>query len=537
MFAQVELLGVDHPATRTLIRCYEYGSIPEFPREHLPISRRLAYDLLARANRDSLLPSALRRQAAYYRDELGADIGAVPTAVFIPTRDDSHLIYSDPFEGLPISLVEYRDTLRRIRLDFEGIADGELRTDPGDGLRTMIFQGGFQLRGTILDRFGFSSRITNGTIVGDTTLPLRDPRFSHSFKFGVLHNGRDIDFASAHVRADFDAVAVEIGREKIQLGGGLDESLLIGSDLPSNFDYLRLTAHLGRVSFSHLHASVLADPTGRALSGVTAQVPQKYLAAHLISAGPFGGIRASIGESVIYSGRSFEIGYINPFNFLKSEEHYLRDRDNTNMYAALSVNPIAGIFAEGEFMLDDLQFSRIGEGFWGNKTAWRVGAKSVAFPWSLADIGLSYTRFEPYVFSHFDPENAYTHDGTLIAGAGMEPNSELLEGSLRFVPLPGLWIRAVIGLGKHGANVTNDSGRVIRNVGGDARLTHDAADTSAVSFLDGNLQTTTRMVLEAEYEPIRNVYFHLMARSDGVETGSANDRHTEIRIGLRVGAY
>jgi hypothetical protein len=58
-----------------------------------------------------------------------------------------------------------------------------------------------------------------------------------------------------------------------------------------------------------------------------------------------------------------------------------------------------------------------------------------------------------------------------------------------------------------------------------------------VSFLDGNLQTTTRVVLEAEYEPIRNVYLRLMARSEGIEAGSANDRHAEIRIGLRVGAY
>jgi hypothetical protein len=545
LYAQSELLPLDHPATQALIRIYEYGGVPEFPREQLPISRGFALELLRQAERDTLLPEPLRQQARYYRVELAADAGETTTSVFIPTRSDSHLIYHDPFEGLPIALLDYRDTVRGVHLVFEGIADGELRLAPDESQKAMIFQGGFQLRGTLLKVLGFGARITNGTIVGDTLLTLRDPRFSHSAKLGVLHVGRDIDFGSGHLRADFTNVALEIGREKIQLGGGLDQSLLVGSDLPSSYDYLRLSARVGRVSFTHLHASLLAPSVGAISSGIGAVIPQKYLASHIISFGPFGGIRGSLGESVIYSRRPFEIGYLNPLNFIKSQEHYLRDRDNTNMYAALSVNPAGGVFVEGEFLLDDLKFSRIGDGFWGNKSAWRIGARTTAFPLDVADLSMSYTRLEPYVFTHFDPVNSYTHDGTMLAGGGLEPNSEYLEGALRVVPLPNLRLRAVVGIGKHGANITvkDASGRndsLVRNVGGDVRYTNDEivrGDSPYVTFLDGNLEKSLRLRLEAEYEPLRNVYLRLIALRNRTDSGSGETTDMQLWFGLRLGAY
>jgi hypothetical protein len=542
---QVELLPLDHPAIAALVRIYEYGGIPSFPREHLPITRGLASKLLSEAATDSALPMSLRQQAEYYRVELGTDAGTTPTSVFIPTGDDSHLIYSDPFASLPIAVLEYRDTTHSLHLVFEGLADGELRTDPGNNQTALIFQGGFQLRGTVLDHVGFSSRITNGTVVGDSQLVLRDPRYRNSGKFGVIGIGRDVDFGSGHVRVDFDALALEIGREWVQLGGGGRTSLLVGSQLPSMYDYLRLTAHLGLVSFTHLHASLLADPDradtfGNA--GVLSLYPSKYLAAHLISFGPFGGIRASVGESVIYSRRPFEIGYINPLNFFKSEEHYLRDRDNSNMYAALSINPVDGLFMEGEFMLDDLKFSDIGEGYWANKTAWRIAAHATALPISWIDVTASYTRLEPYVFTHFDSTNAYLHDGVLIAGAGMQPNSDLLDLGVRLVPLPNLTMQVNIGFERHGANETDTLGPntvvILRNVGGDVRHTHFASDDLyGVTFLDGRLERTLRLRGEIEYEPIRNLYLRLIATHSHTESSVEIPDDTQLWFGVRLGVH
>ncbi|HVK37571.1 MAG TPA: hypothetical protein VNA88_03500, partial [Candidatus Kapabacteria bacterium] len=54
--AQVDLLPIDHPATTALVRLYEYGGAPEFPREHLPITRGLARRLFLAAESDTTLP-------------------------------------------------------------------------------------------------------------------------------------------------------------------------------------------------------------------------------------------------------------------------------------------------------------------------------------------------------------------------------------------------------------------------------------------------------------------------------------------------
>ncbi len=541
VMAQSELLPAEHPATWALIRLYEYGAIPEFPREHLPVSRGLALRLLGEAARDAALPAALREQAEYYRAELAADTGETPTAVFIPTSDSSRVIYGDPFAGHPLAIAEHHDPGRGIHAVLEPVLDADLRADPSSSDAALIVRGGVQLRGTLADHFGFSARITNGTVAGDSALAARDPRIAGSGSYNVTAYGRDILLADAHLRADFDVVAAEIGHERIQLGGGLEESLLLGSRLPSNYDYLRVGARVERFAFTHVHAALLGD-AGSGPGGPFLEIPQKYVAAHLLTFGPFAGIRGAIGESVVYQGRGFELGYLNPFLFMKSQEQYLRDRDNANMYMALSIAPAERLFLEGELMLDDLRFSFIGDGFWGNKSAWRLAARAIAFPVDAVDLGVSYTRLEPYVFSHFNAENAYTHHGAILAGAGLQPNSHLVEGRLAVVPMPNLRIRGTVGFGEHGANIigrnsSNTGDSLLYNAGGDVRQTRRGGiDPETVTFLDGSPETLLRARLEVDYEPIRNIYLRLIFLRDETRRQEETLSDTQLQFGLRVGA-
>jgi hypothetical protein len=210
------------------------------------------------------------------------------------------------------------------------------------------------------------------------------------------------------------------------------------------------------------------------------------------------------------------------------------------MYAALSVTPADRFFFEGEFMLDDLKFGEIGKGFWGNKTAWRVGARATAFPLSVSDLGVNYTRLEPYVYSHFDSSNAYTHDGVTLAGAGLQPNSDMLGARLRIVPMQNLTATASVAFVRHGSNV-NDPAKpdsVVRNVGGDVRRTlYPATDAFTVEFLDGRLERSVRLRLEAEYEPIRNLYLRLIATHTQTESSIAIPDDTQLWFGVRVGVH
>ncbi len=540
--AQVELLPLDHPATGVLVRLYQWGAIQAFPREHLPISRGQAYRYLVEAVADVSVPEALRHEAAYYRDELAADIGGTPTAVLIATTDSSKLLYDRPFAGYPLAIAQHRDSALGVHVALEPVLDAELRHDPDRTATSLIAQGGVQLRGTLGNHVGFSARVTNGSIAGDSLVAARDPRILCNGSFGVTGFGRDISFGDGHLRADFDNVSFEIGRERMQLGAGLDASLFVGSHLPCNYDYLRFNAHLGRFTFTHLHASLLVDAAGTTLQGPFSDIPAKFLAAHLLSFGPFAGMRWSIGESVIYHGRGFEIGYLNPLVFMKTQEQYLRDRDNANLYLAMTAAPAHGLLLEGEMLVDDLRFSQIGEGFWNNKTAWRVAARTTALVAPWLDASVSYTRLEPYVFTHFNRLNNYTHAGMLIAGADLDPNSYMAQLTMQATPAPNLLLRLTAGMGEHGANVigkdSTGADTLLVNAGGDLGETHRAIiDPTIVTFLGGELHTLTRLRLEAEYEPLRNLYLRLEASYDRSHTEAATEAVTELRFGVRVGAH
>ena len=343
VWGQADLLPPDHPATLLLERFHRAGAIPTFPIEHLPISRRAAYDFLREAVADERLAPSMREQGEWRLVELRADLGLDKREVVIPLSGDQEEFFDNPFDSRPFTGIAWYDTGSRSTIFLDPVLDGEYRLDFERSSGAAVLQGGVRVRGTVLDHIGFSGRATNGTIVGNDTVVRVDPRYGRSFKFGVIQAQRDIDFGSAHLRADFRGFAAEIGREPIRLGVGGERTLLFGADLPSNTDYLRLQGQVGKVAFTHLHASLLDDTTGNAAGpGVT--IPSKYVAAHLLSVGPFAGIRLSVGESVIYSGRPFEIGYLNPLNFFKSQEHYLRDRDNTLMYAGITASLPEGIF-------------------------------------------------------------------------------------------------------------------------------------------------------------------------------------------------
>ena len=538
--AQSELLPLDHPATGLLIRIYEYGLIPDFPREHLPISRGAAVGFLAAAHYGSL-PEAMQREVAFYSVELAAGMGTPSPSVMISTRSGQPNFFDDPFSDAPFAVVDHVDMETGSHLVFEPVLDGEVRFDPDRKKSAIVGLDGAQLRGSLAGHLGFSARITNGSVAGDLEVARRDSSIAHNGSFGITGFGRDLGFGDGHLRAEFSGVAVEIGHESIQLGGGDRRSLMLSSKLPTRYDYLRFTATLGRFSFSHIHVSVLAEPDGQP-SGPFGDIPDKYVALHLLSIGPFYGTRLSIGESVVYHGRGFQLGYLNPLLFMKSQEQYLRDRDNVNLYGALSVNPINGLFFEGELMLDDLRFSRIGSGYWADKSAWKIGGKIVGLPFVRGDFGVSYTRFDPYVFTHFNRQNNYTHDRTSISGGGVEPNSWMVRTTATVVPTPRLRMVADIGIGEHGANIhgidpITGADTLIYNAGGDIRQTRRDIDPSEIEFLSGDLQRLLRTELSIEYEMLRGVYWRAVAIINRTNTPKETLSDTELRLGLHIGAH
>ena len=62
----------------------------------------------------------------------------------------------------------------------------------------------------------------------------------------------------------------------------------------------------------------------------------------------------------------------------------------------------------GELFIDDLYTSRIGSGWWGDKTAWLAGALwADAFTLANLDLRFEYARARPYVYTHIEKINTW----------------------------------------------------------------------------------------------------------------------------------
>lgn len=533
------LLNINSPATKSLIRLSDFGLIPDFPKEHLPISRYDAYSFFLQVINDTTVNSSLKDEAIYFSKELFKDSNLKDVSTVINTDQTKSIFKSFSSDDF-LSIYAYADTSNKNYVSFNPILDGEFRKELGYDPKTIIFQIGAVLSGTFYNTIGFSTKITNGTIFGDTTLAKKDPHLSHSGKFGVLQFGRDIDFSSSHLRVNWKNIFAEIAHEKISLGGGNESSLLLSSQLPSEYDYIRLGGNFGLFSFTHIHASILSDEAVKT-AGANVNITSKYIAAHLASVKLFCNLKLSIGESVIYSGRNLELGYFNPFLFIKSQEHYLRDRDNTNMYASISYIPQKGMFLETEYLLDDLRFRKIYDQFWGNKFAFKLTFKTTSLIHKTIDLGLSYTRLEPYIFTHFNQENTYTHDGTILSAGGLEPNSHSLKIYFSYHISPKFTFNLVSDITRHGANEykfdpIKNIDTLFRNVGGSVLTQHiGLRDSDTVSFLDGNLEKITKFNFDLGYEFSRNIYIKLNLILNNINSNSSDVSNNQLWLGLRIG--
>jgi len=189
-----------------------------------------------------------------------------------------------------------------------------------------------------------------------------------------------------------------------------------------------------------------------------------------------------------------------------------------------TIRPFKNIELRSTLMLDDYNFSEIGKGYWSNKIAYNVAAL-YSLPFNI-DIGAEYARVEPYTFSHFNYQNSYTNDSVLI-GSILQPNSE--QYSLLFQYWWGNRYPLLVSINytRHGANVYDSTGNMIKNVGGDPNITRRDPDPATgfagdpyygVKFLDGNMQETLSLNVNFTMEIIRNLnisaIYNLQMRND-----------------------
>jgi hypothetical protein len=363
---------------------------------------------------------------------------------------------------------------------------------------------GGEIRGTVLNNFGFYIAGTNGLLLGDKKTSFLKRDLQYNFKLNEKPDAVLFDETAGYLTADFYLIRFKIGRDRLKLGYGYIGALLDDNSPP--LDYIGMNINYGILNFSYFHAKISGYP-GYHPDSITQGVNlegEKYIGYHRIGINPSKYTEFGIGEFIIYANRPLDFAYINPFNFYKSAEHSGQDRDNAMLFFDFSNRSISGLKLYSYLLLDDIDFGKLFTGWYGNQTIWNFGlASSNLYKYFPLDIKIEYQRIEPYVFTHRLQYNNFTNLGYPL-GTFTYPNSELFfteityrfnyrcSGSLGFI------------YGIHGANPVNSDGSVL-NVGGDIGLGHRAFDHETIHFLNGDLEYQRIVCAKINYEPYKAI--------------------------------
>jgi hypothetical protein len=506
---QVEHVPMNHPVYEYLDRLGVKGVLPAFSASMVPLERSEVMALLDSARQaESSLGEVERRMLNKYLIEFAVDAGTRPDLDWViigscPSSDGS---FADAVSQKQKYLAAVVDSIATFYGEL--LASAEYRSWHGDSrgnVDATLKRIGGRFHGTVAGKVGYFLQSTNGVYTGNRALELADPHLATNMKLNERNDSKNFDETEAYLRLSFGWGGLQFGREYSALGVGYDDRLMLSDNAPV-FDALEMDVHYKAFRFRFLHGSLLKDPAS--FPGLLETEPEaatKYVALHRFQVSVFQCLNLSANEMVIYQRFSPEFAYLNPVNFFKSAEHSLQDRDNALLMFDVEYFPIPGYKFYGSWLIDDVDFSRLGTGWWGNEFGWQGGAYVADVAgFKSCDLLLEYTRIEPYVYSNRTAGNDYSHKGVQL-GHRLGPNSDELLGEVRLLLSERLRTRVHYAYGRHGDNVVvGDS--VVYNVGGSLTQGHRGGDSETVRFLEGDRVTVHRVGARIDYEPIVDIF-------------------------------
>ena len=529
--SQIENVPIENQVYEFLNRLGVKGILKLYSNTMIPLSRKEVAELLkeVEAQRDNLTDAEVEFFEKFKREFVHE---------FASETEDVQGLFNDGNVNTMVSdkekyLYTYPDTTFSLYLEFIGSVKHQRVNGDGFGSSQASFEThGARVRGTIKRKFGYFIQATNGTFFGDRLLALSDSKLRGNVKFKDL-NAPYFDFTEAYIRADLDWFNVQFGREFQAVGTGYSGRFILSDHAPV-FDFLKIDARYRSLRFIYLHGSLLGDSV--LFPGIQNPEPpgsNKYFALHRLQISLFNLLNFGISEMVIYRRFTPEFAYLNPINFFKSSEHSLRDRDNAFLNFDLELFPVSGVKWFGSLLVDDIDFSKIGTGWWGNELGWQSGLYMTDLM-GLPDLDgvIEYARVEPYVYTHRYFDNNYSNNNIGV-GHHLEPNSDEWFIQVNYRPTKKLrsWL-TYSGI-RHGDNIMVN-GQVVKNVGGNILQGHRAIDGEYVRFLDGNLTRRDRYQIQLTYEFINNFFvtgrFELHQQKFYATSQKVTDRHMSIQF-------
>lgn len=256
-------------------------------------------------------------------------------------------------------------------------------------------------------------------------------------------------------------IDVTFGHDKNFIGDGVRSLFL--SDNSAPYLFLKLNTRIWKINYQNLFCEV----QGQYKRGADGLIDKKYTAFHHLSFQATKYLSIGFFEGVIMTRKkSFDIQYLNPIIFYRSIEQSLGSPDNAMIGVNMKVNFLRHAQVYGQFILDEFNFSKFKNKWWGNKYGFQLGAKYVDIGGiKNLDAQAEFNFVRPYTYTHNNTNPGaipnYTHYNQPLAHP-LGANFRELIFIARYQPLPQFnitfkYINATVGLDSaglsYGANI------------------------------------------------------------------------------------
>jgi len=262
-------------------------------------------------------------------------------------------------------------------------------------------------------------------------------------------NFADLRTALAYQGKNF---TITIGNDHVNWGYGQRGKIVLGNKAPS-FPFVRLDYKPVRwFVFNYAHtwlqsnvidSSRIYNLGNNVYGGRREQYIPSYLVTHTATLTPRKGIALSIGESIVYSDRFF-VPYLFPMMFFRVIDITNRmgynnlASSNTQIFAQLSLrNILPKSQVYGTVFVDELRVSTL---FNRDKSRNQLGITLGVNRQDIIEnlnLGMEYTRVNPFVYANFIPAQQYRHAGYAL-GDWMGNNFDRFTIHSSYKPIPRL---------------------------------------------------------------------------------------------------
>ena len=521
-FSQSVYLTPTHEIYPFLKRMEARGLLPEYRDAAKPLSRRvLAMHLKTLAGAVDRMTQVERDEYEFLKEEFHYELSTL-AGDLEPSEIRWHVI-SETFPGGIINLEPNF---------LIGQTDVGKETDRTRGQ-------GAKFYGYVFDDVGYYFNFVDyrevGTGINFNKTNTPDPGVVPTTNLsGGL--GNILEYNTTEVQFTFHVGAFDFSLEKMQNVWGLERNgNLTFSDKSPSYPQIKLRVPVTDwMDFIYLHAELNSNvidssrsywSDNSTITNYFREVDRlKYMAAHMIEFTPVHGVDVSLGESVIYSDRGPLLIYLIPIMFLKSAEHYDRDKDNIQWFSNLDLNLVKNVNVYGSLFIDDLSLDKILQAEeHPNYFGYAFGFQTYDVLLKNLEFNAEYTRINPWVYTHKYPATTYTNNG-YVMGSWMGQNSDNIFLNLSYKPMRSLTL---------GANM-----QVYRK-GGELDISYQYGATNQ-PFLYGPLHEERSFGLYGRYQFVRDGFLDARVTTRKTSDEALNihgDRKLEFSVTARYGLW